>query len=214
MPVSLRQPRLAVTKAGVLLTLLAIGVMYLGDEVVAAVLRDRSHEPGWRSVLLMVHLAVTLPILFLPPLQFSRRLRARFPAWHRRAGRLFLGGSLVAATTAVPLAITQEGEGRGVPTVVFAVLWFGFAAAAWWCARRRAFALHEQFVARTYAVVVAFVVIRLLRDTQEWLFPFITQIEVRDVTRDWLCFVLPLLVVEVVYAWWPALKQAAAKRAA
>ena len=208
-----RSPPPAYSKALVLMVLFAAGVFYLGAELVSAVVRDRSAEPGWRTALLMLHLAVTLPILFLPPFQFSRRLRASFPAWHRRAGRLFLGGSLVAASSALPLAMTQEGEGRGVPTGVFAVLWFGFAAAAGWCARRRAFALHEQFVARTYAVAVAFIIIRLLRDTQEWLLPFITLIEVRDVTRDWLCFVLPLLAVEIAFAWWPALRQAAAKRA-
>ncbi|HEX4855139.1 DUF2306 domain-containing protein [Arenimonas sp.] len=207
-----RSPPLAYSKALVLTVLFAAGAFYLAAELVSAVVRDRSAEPGWRTALLMLHLTVTLPILFLPPFQFSRRLRARFPAWHRRAGQLFLGGSLVAASTALPLAMTQEGEGRGVPTGVFAVLWFGFAAAAWWCARRRAFVLHEQFVARTYAVAVAFIIIRLLRDTQEWLLPFITMIEVRDVTRDWLCFVLPLFAVEIAFAWWPALRQAAAKR--
>jgi len=206
-PLPLKLPKLLLLAA-----LFALGLWYLGNELVSSALRDRSGEPVWRTAVLLLHLTVTLPILLLPPFQFSRRLRARFPAWHRRAGQVFLGGSILAATAALPLAITQEGEGRDVPTALFALLWLLFAAAAWWCARRRAFALHEQFVARTYAIAVAFVVIRMLRDSQGWLLPFIPTDEIRDVTRDWLCFVLPLLAVEIGFAWWPALRQA--KRAA
>ena len=190
----------------VLVLLFGVGVVYLGEELLGALARDRSELPLWRSVLLLVHLTATLPILLLPLLQFSAALRRRRPAWHRVLGRVFLSGSIVAGATAIPLGITQEGEGRGTPTVLFALLWIVFALVAWRSARRRAFGLHRQFVARAYAIAVAFIIIRVLRDTQDTLLPFITQLPVRDVTRDWLCFVLPLFAVEAWHQWWPALR--------
>jgi hypothetical protein len=38
---------------------------------------------------------------------------------------------------------------------------------------------------------MAFVLVRVLGDAQGHLLPFISDVAVRDVTREWACFVLP-----------------------
>lgn len=136
-------------------------------------------------------------------MQFSRRIRLRHPAFHRWAGRVDLAGAAVAAVSATDLALTFDEVGRRPPLLIFSLLWLGFALAAWSCARRRRIAAHVRFVVRTYAVALALVLVRVLGDAQEHLLPFITDVAVRDVTREWACFVLPLVLVEAWMVWIP-----------
>lgn len=196
-----------------LMALFLLGVWFLANEIVYAVTRDRAGEPMLRSAILIAHLASAFPLLLLPPWQFSRRVRARWPAWHRRAGQVYLGGAVVAAMGAMYLGPTFESAGRRVPLFVFATLWFAFSAAAWVCARRRAFAAHERFVVRSYAIALAFVFVRIMAEAQESVFAFLPDAELRGVTREWLSFVLPLLAVEAWYSWWPAVRSASPKTA-
>lgn len=145
-------------------------------------------------------------MLLLPPFQFSRRIRMRWPSWHRRAGQFYLVSAILAATLAIYLGITFDSLGRRVPVTLFAVFWLFFSVAALVCACRRAFAAHEKFVIRSYAIALAFVFVRVMGEGEEFLFPFLPDKELRGVTREWLCFVLPLLVVETWLTWLPALR--------
>jgi len=140
--------------------------------------------------------------------QFSRRIRSRWPHWHRRAGQFYLASAIIAATVAIYLALTFESVGRRVPLFIFSVLWLCFSIAAWVCARRRAFGAHERFVVRSYAIALAFVFVRIMGEAQGVLFSFLTDKEVSGITREWLSFTLPLLMVEGYYSWWPALRSA------
>lgn len=188
--------------------LFAGGVWYLSFDLVYVVTRDRTNEPPLRNVLLVVHVLAALPLLLLPPVQFSRRIRRRWPVWHRRAGKWYLTSAIVAAMAAMVLGPTFESPGRRVPLMLFATVWLLVSVAAWWCARRGAFAAHERFVAHSYAIALAFVFVRVLGDVQGPLFAFLPDKEVRGVTREWLSFVLSQLAVEVGYGWLPALRAA------
>lgn len=190
-------------------TLLGLGLWYALDAVIYAFLRERPAEESWmRTAGSFVHLAVATPLLLIAPLQFSRRVRARWPHWHRRVGRVYLSFAAVAAIGAMYLGATFERVGSRVPLVVFAILWLAFSLAAWTCARRRAFSAHERFVMRSYAIALAFVFVRLLGQFQDTLFPFMPDPELRDTTREWLSFVLPLIAVEGWCSWWPSLRGA------
>lgn len=195
----------------VLSALLVLGIWYLGNELAYVASKDRSDEPLVRTAALLVHGLIASPLLLLPPLQFSRRFRLRWPAWHRRVGKFYLTSALAAALIAIYLGLTIESVGRRVPLFVFAIVWLFFSTAAWTCARRRAFPAHERFVARSYAVALGFVLVRVMGDAESVLFPFLPAGEIAGITREWLCFVLPLLAVEMWYSWWPSVP--AAKRA-
>ncbi len=194
-----------------LAALFGLGAWFLVNEVRDSVTRDRAGVPAFRLTVLVVHLVAALPLLLLPPIQFSRRIRARWPVWHRRAGKLYLGAAIVAAIGAMYLGVTFAGLGSRVPLFIFSILWLAFSIAAWICARRRAFAAHERFVVRSYAIALAFVFVRVLGESQAVLFPFLPTVELRDTTGEWLSFVVPLLLVEAWYTWWPSITAARAR---
>jgi hypothetical protein len=59
--------------------------------------------------------------------------------------------------------------------------------------------------ASSYAIALAFVFVRLLGEFQYVLFPFMPDQALRDATREWLSFVLPLIAVEAWCSWWPSI---------
>ena len=185
--------------------LVVLSAWYLYDNVLYAFVRDRTDEALLRTSSRFVHLFAAVPLLVLAPLQFSRRVRLRWPHWHRRAGQAYLGAAMVGALLAIHLGVTIKYEGSRVPLALFGCVWLGFSLAAWLCARRRNFVAHERFMIRGYLLAMAFVWVRVMYDFQHEMFPFIANVDVRDTTREWLSFVLPLLVAETWLSWWPAL---------
>jgi hypothetical protein len=153
------------------------------------------------------HMVAAVPLLFIAPLQFSQRLRSSKPRVHRRLGKLFLGGSILAGLLASYIGATIQYEGSRLPLTMFGLVWAGFAIAAWLTARAKAFPLHRKFVIRTYALALAFVWVRVLEAFDSSVFPFIQSQDVRDTTTEWLSFVLPLMVVEFYLSWWPDLRK-------
>lgn len=196
-----------------LAALFGLGAWFLVNELRDSVTRDRTGQPAFRLTVLVVHLVTALPLLLLPPIQFSRRMRARWPVWHRRAGKMYLSSAIVAAMGAVYLGVTFAGLGSRVPLFIFSILWLAFSIAAWTSARRRAFAAHERFVVRGYAIALAFVFVRVLGESQGVLFGFLPSVDLRDATGEWLSFVVPLLIVEGWYSWWPSITAGRARPA-
>src|SRR5690606_24456500 len=99
------------------------------DAIAYAVVRERPiHDPWFRTIGSYIHLAVATPLLLLAPVQLSRRVRATWPIWHRRVGRVFLTCSLLAAVGAIHLGSTFERAGSRVPLVLFGLLWLAFSA--------------------------------------------------------------------------------------
>jgi hypothetical protein len=92
--------------------LISLGLWYLTGEVAYAISRDRAGEPPVRTVVLLLHVAATTPILMVAPLQLSRRIRLRWPKWHRRAGTAYLIAAMVSSAGAVYLGVTFDGAER------------------------------------------------------------------------------------------------------
>lgn len=188
--------------------LIVLSAWYLVDNVVYAFVRDRTDEAFLRTASRFVHLFAAVPLLLLAPVQFSRRVRQRWPRWHRRAGQVYLVAALIGALLAIHLGVTIKYEGSRIPLALFGCVWLGFSVAAWVCVRRRDFVAHERFMIRGYVLAMAFVWVRMMYDFQHEMFPFIVDDAVRDTTREWLSFVAPMLVVETWLSWWPALRVA------
>jgi uncharacterized membrane protein len=195
-------------KWALLAGLYCLGICIGGADIMDAVDRERGSETFYRSTILSVHAMMAVPFLLLAPLQFSRRLRARWPVAHRWLGRTFIAGSSIAALGAIYLGLTYKGIGSRTPLFLFGILWLAFTVAAWLCARRRAFAAHERFVVRVYAIALAFVFVRVIGELQDVLFPFMQDQALRDATGEWLSFVVPLICVEAWYTRWPGVRGA------
>jgi uncharacterized membrane protein len=191
-------------KSALLWLLFLIGLLYLGAELVYSASRDRSEFTGLDNAMRLTHLVFTLPLLVLPIVQFSRRLRTKRPGVHRALGRIYLVSTMIAAVGAIYLGLDFDEAGRRIPLVLFACLWFYFSAAAWLAACRKDFKTHVSFVLRSYGVALAFVLVRILGQLDPVLLGFIADDLVRNVTREWLAFLIPLLVIEAGLSWIPS----------
>ncbi len=177
---------------------------------------SREPQPGAtffnRGMWVSGHIATAIPLLFIGPLQFSNKLRLAKPVLHRRLGQVFLAGSIFAAIMAIYIGATIQYQGSRLPLTIFGIVWAAFAIAAWIAALNRKFDIHRKFVIRTYALALAFVWVRLMGAIEDQLFWFIDPGDVRDATREWLSFVLPLLIVETALSWWPDVERAKTSR--
>ena len=166
-----------------------------------------------RVLSIYIHGALAIPLLFIAPLQFHPGFRKSYPQAHRWTGRAFLTTSILTAALAIILSLEYEFVGSRPALMIFGLLWIFFSTCAWFCAWRGDFAAHRAFMIRSVAVGFAFIWIRLSRVSQDWLFPFIEDPEMRTTVREYVCFIVPLLAVEIWLTYWPALKRAARQKA-
>lgn len=184
---------------------LAVASWFVIDDVtpIAREYLKPGFVPTLRQVSASLHFLLALPILLFAPLQFSTALRMRQPRLHRWLGTVFLASSILAALIAIHLGVTIRFTGSRVPLVLFGLLWLCFSIAAWQTARRRDIVAHRKFVVRSIGLALAFVWVRALGVWEDQLFGFM-KVELRGTTREWLSFVLPLVVIETWFTWWPA----------
>jgi len=104
------------------------------------------------------------------------------------------------------LGATLELPGSRLPLGLFACLWCLFSIASWVCARRKDFVNHRKFAIRSFAIGLAFVWARLITDASDILLAFMATDDLREASKEWLCFTTPLLVVETWLSWWPAVR--------
>lgn len=158
------------------------------------------------------HLIAALPVITGAPLQFIPSLRNTRPVLHRLMGRFYVGGATVAGLTAIYLGgVVGEYEGSRLPIVLLASLWLLFTLAAWRCAVNRNFAAHRLFMIRSYGLALVLVWLRLMYQLQDWLFFYVADEALRDTTREWASWVVPLLVLELWLSWLPLLRSRSAR---
>jgi len=115
--------------------------------------------------LLLPHVMGASLALTTGAVQFSSRIRARAPWFHRITGRLYVGAICVAGPAAIVLS---HGTIYFTATLVQAGAWIVTALAALFTARNRHFAQHRQWVVRSYAVTFGFIVLHVLNPTGFW----------------------------------------------
>ena len=153
------------------------------------------------------HLIFALPVLFGAPFQFIPAIRQRAPHWHRAIGRAYVCGACGAALLAIYLgAIVGEYEGSRLSIALTGLLWLFFTLAAWRLAVAKNFVAHRAFMIRSYTMTLVLVWLRLMYDFQDYLFFYVKNADLRDATREWASWVVPLLVVEMWLTWLPQLR--------
>lgn len=126
-----------------------------------------SRSPVWQRVepvkwWLLPHAFAGAVALLLAPFQFSARLRRRSLRLHRVLGRLYVAGVVVAAPTAIPVAVIL-----GPPSLVMAAVtqssgWLLTTAVAMYCVRRGDIRLHQEWMTRSYPFAMIFVIARAI----------------------------------------------------
>jgi uncharacterized membrane protein YozB (DUF420 family) len=161
----------------------------------------------WESKIWFVgHITGATCSLLLGPLQFWNKFRTKFMKWHRTAGKIFIIGSLVAGVCAFRITLFYSCVPCRVSLGILSVIWMFCTAAAWWAVKQKNIKAHKQFMVRSYTAALAFVFIRLFPLIgYELIFPFMELKTDRRTAAEWLCWVIPFLIIEFYMVWWPSL---------
>lgn len=161
-----------------------------------------------KAVWYYAHLVTAVAPLLLGPFQFWTWLRLKRAIVHRTLGKIYMVGSLLGGLTAFYLSITIDLQGSIVPLVLLSTIWLFMTVSAWVAIKNGNIAAHRLFMIRSYALAMVFVFLRLVGDLpQDKLFYFIDSPDLRDTTLEWASWVIPLLTIEIVFAWIPSLRQ-------
>ncbi|MEZ5947098.1 MAG: DUF2306 domain-containing protein [Hyphomonas sp.] len=161
-----------------------------------------------------LHMLFALPVIAGAPLQFWPALRKARPALHRWLGRAYVFGASGAALTAIYLGATIDLEGSRLPIVLLGSLWLFFTLAAFSTALRKDYDAHRKFMTRSYGMALVLVWLRIMGDVPpDLMFFYIEDPGIRDTTLEWMSWVVPLLLIELVMTWWPLLTRKKAKPA-
>ena len=109
--------------------------------------------------LLIPHTLAGIFALLIGPINFSSRIRQRYPKLHRVLGRIYVISVFVGSFTGIALAWGRPG----LPgTSMQAAAWMVCTTAAFLTARNRQVIQHRQWMARSYAVTFTFISSRIL----------------------------------------------------
>lgn len=112
---------------------------------------------------LAVHTVSASIALLLGPLQFVRRIRTRWPAFHRATGKTWILACLIAAPSGFVLALgTSAGPIAGAGFAVSALLLPVFCWLGWRAAVERRFDEHRAWMLRAWALIAAAITLRLM----------------------------------------------------
>lgn len=158
------------------------------------------------------HIAGASAALLLGPFQFWKNIRTKYMRYHRTAGKIFIIGSLIAAICAFRINLMYDCKPCRVSLGILSVIWFSCTLAAWWAIKNKNIKTHRQFMVRSYTAALAFVFIRMFMIFgYKNIFPFLDTTLERRTTAEWLCWVIPFLIIEIYMIWWPSLKKGIAK---
>lgn len=154
------------------------------------------------------HLATAIAPLLIGPFQFWTWLRVNHVTIHRTMGKIYIVGSILGGLTAFYLGLTIDLEGSIVPLLLLSTTWLFMTISAWVTIRKGNIIAHRLFVIRSYGLALVFVFLRLMGDIpQDKLFFFIDSPEIRDTTLEWVSWIIPLLVIELIFSWIPLMKR-------
>lgn len=165
---------------------------------------DKYHDPGPDSMFwsrrgwLWTHLAGGALTVVLGPAQFLNRWPRVWPRLHRRTGRVYMVGMLIACAGATGLIATSSApfEIRAAFAAT-ALAWLTTALVALFSIRRGRVLSHRRWMIRNYLVTLSPITFRILLQAQiaMKLEPSPSMIAV----MLWLSWLLPLVIYEGVH---------------
>lgn len=146
--------------------------------------------------LTLLHVVPGALVLLLAPLQFVGRIRRRYVAYHRWAGRLILTAVAISGVAGLVFGFffPFAGAGERLVTTLVGIGFLYCAIRAWLNIRWRRPAQHREWMLRMYAIAIGIATVRLVSFTTA----FIPGISVRDafVLSLWVGWALSLGVAE------------------
>lgn len=145
-----------------------------------------------------LHVLPGIVFMVLGPLQFSRRIRARWLNFHRWSGRIFLIASLTGAITSLVMAVRFPAFGgwsTGLATYAFGLMFIFCVVKAYYHIRRKEIVLHREWMIRGFAIGLGVSTIRVVG----LLFVIFGRVRLEDVfgISFWVGFIINLIAAEI-----------------
>jgi uncharacterized membrane protein len=126
-----------------------------------------SRSPAWQRIepvkwLMLLHGPAGALALLLAPFQFSTRLRKRSLRLHRILGRLYVAGVVIAAPSAIPIAIILGPPSLVMAATIQSGAWLLTTAVALYCVRAGNIRQHQEWMIRSYPFAMVFVFARAI----------------------------------------------------
>lgn len=183
-----------------------IGALFYFENIADYFTGELSPRKAAERWWLVAHFVGAGCTLFLGPLQFIPAFRNRFRAWHRIAGKFYIGGSILSALMAFYLLSNYPLPGSILSLGLLAVIWLFTTCAAFWFALKKDFKQHRHFMIRSYICGLAFIFIRILPIINDYtgIFNFMKDEDMIFTVYEWICWIYPLMITEFLLVWWPA----------
>lgn len=120
---------------------------------------------------LIPHLLCGATAMFTGPWQFSTRLRRARPAFHRTLGKIYVTAVVIGASFAFYMDLTVENHSTwqiSAGPLCHSLGWLFTAVIAYRTALTRSFAVHRQWMIRSYLVTFTFVLVRVPNFLKAW----------------------------------------------
>lgn len=159
-------------------------------------------DPQWTYYapvrgLLLLHGIAGLVALLLGATQFSTRLRTARPALHRLLGRCYLAGVAVAAPLAIVITVLHNGLPTRIALITQSALWLLASSLALVFVRRRDFVRHREWMIRSYAMTLFFLIDRVLD-----AIPGLADLDADgNPTISWISILIAWVVPTLIIAW-------------
>ena len=165
---------------------------------------------GWYYPALVTHIGIATVAMVTCALQIWPWLRQKYPAVHRRTGRVYVfAGAIPASIAGFTIALAAPfGPVAAVSNVLLATLWFGCTVQGYRMARARRFGEHRRWMIRSFALCMSIIGNRIWGVV--WTMVLTPQLDttfggselalgqaIAGITT-WTGWVLPLLAAE----WW------------
>ena len=102
--------------------------------------------------------------LLFAPLQFSVRIRRRYPRLHRWSGRILLPLALISVATGLYFGLVMPfgGPGEAVAIALFGALFLTAMARGYLAIRRHQVERHREWMVRVFAIALAISTVRVV----------------------------------------------------
>ena len=165
-----------------------------------------SNHPAWQHYApfkwwLLPHALFGTIVLVMAPLQFSDRLRQKYPRAHRIMGRLYVVGAMVMAPLGAYVQYFQERLGAPrsftILAIVDAAMVITATSLAFLFAYKRKINLHKQWATRSYSIALVFIAARFVMGITGWE---VLGVEVVQAII-WSCLALSMVFADISIHW-------------
>lgn len=130
-------------------------------------------------------------------LQFSTRLRTRLPRIHRMVGYAYIAGVSVSAVLSLVITSLHNELPLRVTIFVQSSLWIAATGTAYYCIRHRRIDAHREWMMRSYAITLIFLVNRVVDAV-----PALGALDTgSNPSMLWICNLLAWVVPSFIVGW-------------